>query len=163
MTRPKRDALHRAAANWAGAAGLLLLTAACRRDLLPQPVPLDRVSCARCAMLVSDGATAAEAVFADSDPIFYDDVGCLASADIVARAPFELWVEVDGGTSWKKAREAYYARPAAGRTPMGYGLYAFSTPEKARAHDQDGRVRTWQEVQRDSRSRAPGAKKAAGW
>jgi len=64
---------------------LLLLTAslsmaACTAQArAPEPVPVDRVECARCRMLLSTEIGAAEIVFARDDTRFYDDVGCLAA------------------------------------------------------------------------------------
>lgn len=161
MTKTKKQTRREVGAKGLGLATLLLLAAACQRALLPQPIPLDRVNCARCAMLVSDTASGAEVVFTDSDPLYYDDVGCLASAEIKTGEPFELWVEVDGGSSWKKAREAFYAKPADSRTPMGYGVIAFSSSEKARARDKEGRAWSWKEIQRESLSRGESPKRAA--
>jgi copper chaperone NosL len=144
------------------AAAALLLLAACRGGLEPQAIPLDRVNCARCGMLVSDPTSAAEVVFTNSDALFYDDLGCLASARIVADHPFELWVRVDGGTAWKRASEAFYAKPVDARTPMGYGILAFSSPEKARARDREARARDWQEIERETPSRVEGREASAG-
>src|SRR5262249_47273005 len=75
MTKTKKQTRREVGAKGLGLATLLLLAAACQRALLPQPIPLDRVNCARCAMLVSDTASGAEVVFTDSDPLYYDDVG----------------------------------------------------------------------------------------
>jgi nitrous oxide reductase accessory protein NosL len=133
---------------------ILVLAAGCRRGLAPQPILLDQASCARCGMLISSTHDAAEVVFEDQDPLFYDDVGCLASDRILSRGRFEVWVRVDGGSAWKKAGDAFFARPAEARTPMGYGLAAFSSADAARAKDREGRVRTWGDVERELTSRA---------
>jgi copper chaperone NosL len=133
---------------------VIVLAAGCRHGLAPQPIPVDKSSCARCGMLISSQRDAAEVVFDDQDPLFYDDIGCLASDKILSRSPFELWVRVDGGAAWKKAGEAFFARPADTRTPMGYGIAAFSSADKARAGDREGRVRTWEDVERELAGRA---------
>jgi copper chaperone NosL len=132
----------------------LMMSGCGRRDLRPQAIPLDRVNCARCGMLVSDTASAAEAVFADSDPLFYDDLGCLASARIAADRRVELWVRVDDGRAWSKASEAFYAKAADARTPMGYGILAFSSPERARARDRESRARSWREIEQEAPARS---------
>src|SRR5262249_47278150 len=152
----------RPGARWVVAAVSLPLAIACRRSLEPRTIPVDRVSCSNCGMLISSVANAAEAVFSDSDPRYYDDVGCMASDRISMREPFDLWVEVDGGTGWKRAREAYFARPADARTPMGYGVLAFSSLEKARARDREGRVWSWQEIQQEGQLRSLNPRTAAG-
>jgi hypothetical protein len=117
-----------------------------RAALLPEQVPLDRVSCARCGMLVSDPSSAAEVVFGGAETRFYDDPGCLATDRIPEGQPHEIWVRADGGKAWKKAREAFYARPRDARTPMGYGFLAFTSREDARSRDRDGKAWGWEQV-----------------
>ena len=124
-----------------------VLALACGRGALtPEDLPLDRVNCARCGMLVSDPASAAEVVFRGADTRFYDDLGCLASAPIPGGQPHEIWVRADGGKTWKRGREAFYARPRESRTPMGYGFLAFSSREDARSRDRDGKAWGWEQV-----------------
>ena len=58
----------------------LTLTIGCgRKPLSPEPVPVDRVECARCGMLISSQSGGGEIVAAGEDTRFYDDVGCLAA------------------------------------------------------------------------------------
>jgi len=132
----------------------IVLAGGCRQRLAPQRIPLDQASCARCGMLISSSQNAAEVVFDDQDPLFYDDIGCLASDRILSRGRFEVWVRVDAGSSWKKAGEAFFARPPEARTPMGFGFAAFSSADAARAGDREGRARTWREVEREMTGRA---------
>ena len=54
-------------------------TACTTRTLSPEPLPLDRVECARCRMLISTDSGGGEIVSATEDTRFYDDVGCLAA------------------------------------------------------------------------------------
>lgn len=129
----------------------LAVFAACGRGKLdPVAVPVDRVGCARCGMLVSDLRAAAEAVYADEDPRFYDDVGCLAADREAAGGRSELYVET--GRGWVRAGEALYARPEAARTPMGYGFVAFADRREAESRDSEGRARSWDEVVRHIRT-----------
>ncbi len=129
-----------------------------RRTLAPEEVPFDHVSCARCGMLVSDRATAGEAVFDGADTRFYDDPGCLATDQFPQDRRFETWVRVDGGKTWRKAAEAFYARPKDARTPMGYDFLAFSSRADAVAQDREGRSWSWDEV----RTRLSRPEKTAG-
>jgi hypothetical protein len=125
----------------------LILTLGCgRRSLLPENVPLDRVNCARCGMLVSEAASAAEVVFDGADTRFYDDPGCVATDRIPDGRPYEIWVRADEGKAWKKSGEAFFARPRDARTPMGYGFFAFSSREAARGADRDGKAWSWDEL-----------------
>ena len=59
--------------------GVTLLTGCTARASGPEPLPVDRVNCARCGMLISSDANSAEALAPDTETRFYDDIGCLAS------------------------------------------------------------------------------------
>ena len=60
-------------------------TGCAKKSLAPESVPLDRVECARCRMLISTDIGGGQIVSADDDTRFYDDIGCLA-ADWRARS-----------------------------------------------------------------------------
>lgn len=127
------------------ALALLLLAAACGSGrLAPLPVPLDRVSCSRCGMLVSDGRTAAQALAAGEEPRFYDDIGC-AAADTSLTAAAEIYVS-SGDGKWLPAGQAFYARAADSRTPMGYGFAAFPSASAARSRDKDRQALSWTDL-----------------
>lgn len=132
----KRAALFLAAAALLGA---------CARGLAPEPLPLDRYNCARCGMMISDLADAAQFVSTREEPRFYDDLGCAAADAGRAPLPGKLYVRADGGTKWVAAADAYYARTGA-RSPMGYGFFAFSTEAQANARDTRGRALRWRDV-----------------
>ena len=87
-------------------------------------LPVDRVECARCRMLISTEVGSAQIVSADADTRFYDDVGCLA-ADWASHARADrAFVRVSTG-AWIDAADAVYARPSAARTAMGSGFVAY--------------------------------------
>lgn len=118
------------------------LAACAGQPLAPEPVPLDRVACARCGMIVSRLDQAAQAAYADDDPRFYDDVGCLATDREAARGEYRFWVyTAEGG--WVDADAAWFVIDGAVQTPMGYGITALSeadTPERFAA------AMTWAEL-----------------
>ena len=122
------------------------LTLACTAQARsPEPVPIDRVECARCRMLVSTEIGAGQIVSARDETRFYDDLGCLA-ADWTARsAEATPFVRVSSGT-WLDARTAAYAQPSSARTAMGSGFAAFATAAEARAADRAGRALQWDDV-----------------
>lgn len=130
---------------------LPLLVACSERVLEPEPVPLDRVSCARCGMMVSREADSAQWVSKGEDTRFYDDIGCLAAEDHRPAGRNARFVRV-GGTRWAPAESAFYARPADASTPMGYGFVGFSTREEAAQRDREGKARTWEEFVEEVRS-----------
>ena len=110
----------------------------------PEPVPVDRVECARCRMLISTEIGGGQIVSSKDDTRFYDDIACLA-ADWAAHADnTRAFVRVDD--RWTDALEASYARPAAARTAMGSGVAAFPTAARAQAADREGRALTFDDV-----------------
>lgn len=111
----------------------------------PEPVPLDRVECARCRMLISSENGSGEIVSSSEHTRFYDDVGCLAADWAVRPAGADAFVRMANGT-WADARNASYAQPHDSRTAMGSGVVAFATITEARAADRDGRALTFEDV-----------------
>lgn len=125
----------------------VLTTAGCSAQArTPEPVPLDHAECARCRMLISTEAGAGEILSSREDTRFYDDIGCLA-ADWGRRGDRDsvAYVKLAAG-GWREARSAWFAQPAAARTPMGSGFVAFATPSEARAVDGQGRALAWNDV-----------------
>jgi len=124
-------------------------TGCAKKSLAPESVPLDRVECARCRMLISTDIGGGQIVSADDDTRFYDDIGCLA-ADWRARSGHgRAFVRIAGGR-WSDAMDASFARPAAVATAMGSGIVALALAADARAADREGRALTFDEVVRTS-------------
>jgi nitrous oxide reductase accessory protein NosL len=117
----------------------------CARGIAPEPLPLDRYNCARCGMMISEIADAAQYVSPREETRFYDDLGC-AAAD-AGRVPIRgrFFVRADGGARWIAADEAFYAKTG-DRSPMGYGYFAFSTQAQATARGANGRALRWGDV-----------------
>ena len=108
----------------------------------PQPIPLDRVNCARCGMLISNDANAAQSQAHDRSTRFFDDIGCLA-ADADAQAEdANRYVRLVSG-AWATTDAAWFARSASAKTPMDYGILAFESADEARAADRDGQAYPW--------------------
>jgi hypothetical protein len=126
------------------AAALLLLTA-CSRAIAPEPLPLDRFTCARCGMMISEITDAAEYVSRGEETLFYDDLGCAASDAEHVRSGGTLFVRANAGTQWVEAGSSFFARTS-DRTPMGYGFHAFATEAQARARDAQGRALRWNDL-----------------
>jgi nitrous oxide reductase accessory protein NosL len=111
----------------------------------PEPVPVDRVECARCRMLISSENGGGEILSAGEDTRFYDDIGCLAADWGAHRDGARAFVRLGSG-AWADAQHASYAQPRSARTPMGSGLAALATAAEARAADRAGRALTWNDV-----------------
>jgi hypothetical protein len=111
----------------------------------PEPVPLDRVECARCRMLISSDRGGGEIMSSAEDTRFYDDIGCLAADWSTHHDAARAYVRLDGGR-WSEAHEASYAQPNGTQTAMASGVVAFATIAEARAADRAGRALTFDEV-----------------
>ena len=108
----------------------------------PEPIPLDRVNCARCSMLISRETHAAQSQAHGRSTRFFDDVGCLAADPDATAADANRYVRLVSG-AWATTESAWFARSASAKTPMDYGVLAFATEEEARAADRDGQAHEW--------------------
>jgi nitrous oxide reductase accessory protein NosL len=123
-----------------------LVQAGCAaRAQSPEPVPLDRVECGQCRMLISTEDGTGEIVSAHDETQFYDDVRCLAAAWRTHGGDAIPFVRMIGG-EWRDARTVAFAQPAVARTAMGSEFVAFATAADAKAADRSGRALTWDEL-----------------
>lgn len=119
----------------AAALGVAALALVLWRVAVPPTGPVepawDRVACARCHMLLTDPAFAAQLHTAAGEVLFFDDPGCLLlhRAESGA-APAGVWFHDSAGDGW--LAEAAVRFVPAPETPMGYGFAAVaagSAPE----------------------------------
>jgi copper chaperone NosL len=127
------------------AATLVLLGACGAAPRGPEPVPVDRVNCARCGMLISSDANAAQSLVEGHAPRFFDDIGCLASDDEARAQGTSRYVRLASG-GWATTEAAHFARSPSAKTPMDYGVLAFATTAEAETADRDNRARVWPEI-----------------
>lgn len=140
--------------RWSAPLLLLVLIGCGEQALRPEPVPVDRMACSRCGMLVSREDQSAEWIAAGEEPRFYDDIGCLATDPWNPPGRNARFVHV--GRTWSLAETVFYARPPGASTPMGYDLVAFATREEAASRDREGRARSWNELVRELRAQSGG-------
>jgi hypothetical protein len=109
--------------SFALVAALAALAAACERGESSAVDPVwGKVPCSHCAMLVGERATAAQALDAAGDRLFFDDAGCLVAWMDEHRGNVRAaWVHQGEAGPWVPAAEARFA-PA--RTPMDFGFVA---------------------------------------
>jgi hypothetical protein len=119
--------------------------------MLPEPLPVDRVECARCRMLISTDSGGGEIVSATDDTRFYDDIGCLAADWEAHHGEARAYVRVAG--EWRDVEATSFAQPADARTAMGSGVVAFAAPRDASAVDRAGRALGFSEIVRISEGR----------
>jgi copper chaperone NosL len=110
---------------------------------VPGPATLDprHDACRSCRMTVSDPRFAAQLAAPGEDPLFFDDIGCLAAYLREApRLPQEAvaYVADHRTREWVRASRATYTRVARLETPMGSHLVAHADPASLDA-DADAR------------------------
>lgn len=96
----------------------------------PQPAPLDTRGseiCQWCRMVISDRRFAAQIVANGHDPLFFDDIGCMANylkkgVNVPQKAV--AYVADYRQEAWVPAKEAVYFRCASFATPMNSELIA---------------------------------------
>jgi copper chaperone NosL len=107
----------------------------------PRPADLGTDdACAFCRMMVSDPRFAAQIVAPGEEPLFFDDIGCLANRLRTAPRPAGAvaYVADHRTRDWVPASEAVYTRVDALATPMGSHLIAHAD---AASRDQDSDAR----------------------
>jgi copper chaperone NosL len=98
----------------------------------PAPATLDtrHDACANCRMAVSSARFASQIVAPGEDPLFFDDLGCLAAylRDHAARSAGTVAYVADHRTSqWVPAADAVFTMVPALETPMGSHVIAHAS------------------------------------
>ncbi len=141
----------RAAPGWilAGVATAWLASGACsQQGPSPVPITLGRDTCAKCRNVIHSLDAAAEAVYPDAPPRFYDDLGCLATDAAAIRPGVQMYVQLAGGKGWARVEDVTFASPPGTHTPQGYDFLAYPEDE-ARAIAPDHWARGWEDLRID--------------
>ena len=125
-------------------AGLALTSLMACAPSVPQPAAFDAANepCRYCRMVGSDGRFAAELVAPREEPVWFDDIGCLANylATAASLAPGTVAYVADHRTrEWVPAATAVYAMDDSIATPMNSHLVAHASTA-SRAADEDVRA-----------------------
>ena len=105
--------------------------------------------CDRCMMIINEAKYAAAYVNPDGDVRRFDDIGGMsAHIDETPEEIAVLWVHDYDTEEWLKAEEAFYVGSEDLLTPMGFGIIAFGSRERAEewASEQTGTMRTYSEL-----------------
>ncbi|MCX2728195.1 nitrous oxide reductase accessory protein NosL [Thermomicrobium sp. 4228-Ro] len=128
-----------------------LAAAACRKrgELTPPDIRYGRDTCAECGMIISDPRFAAAAAAAKGDAVLFDDIGCLLRYR--EKQPPQwvaVWVHDYETEAWLNAERAWYLVSPALRSPMGYGIAAFSSVDAARSREAalNGALLSWNDL-----------------
>ena len=113
---------------------LALLTVGCQAPRANQPpqIRYGEETCAFCGMLISEERFAAALTTATGETKTFDDVGCLLhDLSRQDRSMVHVWVHDYSSGRWLEASRAVFVHSDDVPTPMGGGLFAFSTQEAA--------------------------------
>ncbi len=112
----------------------------------PSEIAYGLEECDFCRMIISQEAHAAAVVGSDGSTRAFDDLGCLLEArERWMNEGARVWVHDVESLEWLEAAEAVFVRQDAASTPMGSGLVAVATRDRAarRAADEDA-IYDWQ-------------------
>jgi copper chaperone NosL len=116
----------------------IALAAACRAAA-PAPVPVDTRNdqCRHCQMMVSSRLFASEIVAPGEEPLFFDDLGCLAAwlQEKPLATGAVIYVADHRTGDWVPATRAVFSRVPNVETPMGSRIVAHAD-EMSRSQDQ---------------------------
>lgn len=125
-----------------------LVLAACSTG--PAKVHWGEDSCDHCRMVISDERFAAQVVDERGRAWKFDAVECMTAFVAEREDGLSAWV-ADGPDGWVPAREAWFVRSTAIRSPMAGGLMAFADEAEARATagESGGELLRWAELLAD--------------
>ncbi|HEX5068845.1 MAG TPA: nitrous oxide reductase accessory protein NosL [Vicinamibacterales bacterium] len=92
----------------------------------PPAIVMDRSACAKCGMLISEGAYAAAIRFPDGHDQVFDDIGCLVAAVRQTSVQgAQYWFHDAASGEWITGASPVFVVSSELRTPMGGGIAAF--------------------------------------
>lgn len=128
-------------------------------DVPPAPLDTRHEQCANCRMAVSSQRFASQIVAPGTEPMFFDDLGCLRTY-IAERAPLPpgaiVYVADHRTTEWAAARTAVFTRAPQIETPMSSHLVAHASAD---SRDADPAAREGADVKREDILGTQGATK----
>jgi copper chaperone NosL len=131
---------------------LLPTLAACSRDVTADQPPVIRYGedvCDHCQMIISEARFAASYVTEAREVRRFDDIGnMMAHLAQKKETVAAFWVHDYESEEWLPADEAHFVVSSAIYTPMGHGVVALASAERAAtlAQEHDGRVLQFDEL-----------------
>ena len=114
--------------------GLILLVACGSGPGIDEPpdIRYGEDACERCAMSINEARYAAAYVRSDGGTRRFDDIGGMAAYNDESAEDVDVfWVHDYDTEEWIKADEAYFVKSKDLLTPMGFGIVAFASQERA--------------------------------
>lgn len=115
----------------------------------PPTIHYGEDQCMTCGMIINDPRFATAAVVQGGDPLLFDDIGdYLAYQQAHHLAPRAVFVHDYRTREWLRAETAWYLLSPNVKTPMGWGLAAFSDESGARQLQAkvSGEILTWRDL-----------------
>ena len=112
----------------------LILLAGCSGQAIDKApnIRYGQDACAECRMIIGDVRFAAAFVNAEGDTFKFDDIGCMRHYEEKNHAALQnSWVHDYPSEGWIDPAKAVFIRSTKLITPMGYGIAAFSSAQKA--------------------------------
>ena len=111
---------------------IVFASLSCTRSFAPVDIEAGDM-CSNCRMAISQKRYAAEIITTDETVLKFDDIGCMmryqrTNGSIDAAA---VYVADSETKQWLKAGDASFIRSTNVKTPMGSGIVAFSSDDKA--------------------------------
>ncbi len=127
---------------------IMVFGIACSNE--PQEIHYGNDECAHCKMAIMDSKFAAELINEKGKAYKFDSVECLSSFLKVkgTNDGETLWVSDFSSSTWVNTKEAVFVKSEVIKSPMGMGLLAFNSLEKAKAHlsTYNGTIVSWDEL-----------------
>jgi copper chaperone NosL len=136
-------------------AAVLLITACSSEPEFEQPpdIRYGEDVCDRCMMIINEARYATAYVTSSGETRRFDDIGGMLRYDKDMEEEVAVyWVHDYETEEWLKADNAYYVTDTGLHTPMGFGIIAFTTLERAEswAENEGGMVMDFSELRNAS-------------
>ena len=103
--------------------------------------------CAECRMIIAEKKFSAGFVDKKGDGYKFDDIGCMRLfIEKNSETPAIFWVHDLGSEEWIEGIRAFFTHSKTLRTPMGYGIAAFSNADSAGRYlkENEGETVSWE-------------------
>lgn len=115
----------------------------------PPEIVYGEDTCDRCMMIINEARFATAYVTSDGETRLFDDIGGMIRQDVELNEDVAVyWVHDYESEEWLKAESAAYVKKEGLITPMGFGIVAFTSQDRAEswAEEEGGVVLTFADL-----------------